>query len=209
MQIESDDLTVDNALFKSFDSLMRSQLDPHWHKIGPKTRQLVSDMATLRQLLTLLLATDCVGFNQYLETVVSSSGGGTNALGAAKAHPSPWLFLPAAETLMVTARKRVYLKESEVLKVAAADDHLQTQDDEEAAYWKEFEPSAEEEQEALAMMDAFEGETPQTLPIKTKPWWEDLHIKPVLEEQPKWQLLSEVLDEVEQDLHMNPSRPGS
>lgn len=188
-------------------------------------------MATLRQLLVLLLATDCVGFNQYLETVVSSSGGSTNASGATKAHLSPWLYLPAADQLMQAARKRVYLKDSEVPKVAPPTEEQQQQqenqasnapieashDDDEAAYWKEFEPTAEEEAEAIAMMDAFDdGPAASTFPTnplpslpKPKPWWDDLHIKPVLEEQPKWELLSEVLDEVEQDLHLHPSQPGA
>lgn len=50
-QMDLDDLNVDNAYFRSFDVLVRRQLDPVWHKVGPKTKQLVSDLATLRRLL--------------------------------------------------------------------------------------------------------------------------------------------------------------
>lgn len=213
---------MDNALFKSFDSLLRGQLDPHWHKIGPKTRQLVSDMTTLRQLLTYLLALDCVGFNQYLETVISSNGGGT--LGSVKAHPSPWLYLPAAERIIQASRKRVYLKESEVPKVSPpteAPDASNGANDEE--YWKDFEPNAEEEEEALRLMEAYDAGADLPQPANgasssarmapppaapAKKWYEDLHIKPILEEQPKWELLSQVLDEIEQDLHINPELPS-
>ena len=50
-QLDLDDLNVENAYFKSFDILVRRQLDSVWHKVGPRTKQLVSDLATLRRLL--------------------------------------------------------------------------------------------------------------------------------------------------------------
>ena len=49
-QLDIDDLTVENALFKSFDKVVRTQLNPVWHSVGPKTKQLVSDLTTLRKL---------------------------------------------------------------------------------------------------------------------------------------------------------------
>lgn len=52
LQLDLDDLTVESAYFKSFDAVVRRQLDPVWHKVGPRTKQLVSDLATLRRLLT-------------------------------------------------------------------------------------------------------------------------------------------------------------
>ena len=51
-QLEVDDLNVENAYFRSFDAIVRRQLDPVWHKVGPRTKQLVNDLATLRRLLT-------------------------------------------------------------------------------------------------------------------------------------------------------------
>lgn len=51
-QLDLDDLSVENAYFRSFDAIVRRQLDPVWHKVGPRTKQLVSDLATLRRLLT-------------------------------------------------------------------------------------------------------------------------------------------------------------
>jgi DNA excision repair protein ERCC-4 len=50
--LDLDDLSVENAYFRSFDAIVRRQLDPVWHKVGPRTKQLVSDLATLRRLLT-------------------------------------------------------------------------------------------------------------------------------------------------------------
>lgn len=51
-QLELDDLNIENAYFRSFDAVVRRQLDPVWHKVGPKTKQLVSDLSTLRRLLS-------------------------------------------------------------------------------------------------------------------------------------------------------------
>ena len=51
MQLDLDDITVENAYFRAFDQVVRRQLDPVWHKVGPKTKQLVGDLATLRSLL--------------------------------------------------------------------------------------------------------------------------------------------------------------
>jgi DNA excision repair protein ERCC-4 len=51
LQLELDDFNVENAYFRSFDMVVRRQLDPVWHKVGPKTKQLVNDLGTLRRLL--------------------------------------------------------------------------------------------------------------------------------------------------------------
>ena len=49
------DLTVENAMFKSFDGMMRAQLDPVWHRLGARTKSLVNDIKSLRKLM------GCVG----------------------------------------------------------------------------------------------------------------------------------------------------
>lgn len=46
---------MENGLFKSFDEIVRRQLDPIWHTLGKKTKQLVSDLKTLRKLLDYLV----------------------------------------------------------------------------------------------------------------------------------------------------------
>ena len=53
--MDIEDFTVENALFKSFDAIVRQQLDPIWHRVSQKTKQLVGDMKMLRRLLTLVL----------------------------------------------------------------------------------------------------------------------------------------------------------
>lgn len=54
-KVDVEDLTVENGLFKSFDEIVRRQLDPIWHTLGKKTKQLVSDLRTLRKLLDYLV----------------------------------------------------------------------------------------------------------------------------------------------------------
>lgn len=54
-KVDVEDLTVENGLFKSFDEIIRRQLDPIWHNLGKKTKQLVSDLKTLRKLLDYLV----------------------------------------------------------------------------------------------------------------------------------------------------------
>lgn len=54
-KVDVEDLTVDKGLFKSFDEIVRRQLDPIWHTLGKKTKQLVADLRTLRKLLDYLL----------------------------------------------------------------------------------------------------------------------------------------------------------
>ncbi|CAD6905668.1 unnamed protein product [Tilletia controversa] len=105
--IEVDEFTVDNAIFRSFDIMVRRQLDPVWHRVGPKTKQLVSDLTTLRSLMNYLLTYDAVTFQSYLETLIASNT--TTSSGALRQNPSPWLGLDAANTIFREAKARVYI----------------------------------------------------------------------------------------------------
>lgn len=49
--LEMDDWNVDSALHKSFDMIVRRQLDPVWHRVSWKTRQIVNDLTVLRGIL--------------------------------------------------------------------------------------------------------------------------------------------------------------
>ncbi|WAR24633.1 XPF-like protein [Mya arenaria] len=80
--IDAEEITVENAIAKSFDQTIRLQLDPIWHQLGPKTKQLVNDLKTLR----LILRTSEKQFGQN----------------------TGWLFLESADSLFVHARDRVY-----------------------------------------------------------------------------------------------------
>lgn len=96
-KVDVEDLTVENGLFKSFDEIIRSQLDPIWHTIGRKTKQLVSDLKTLRNLADYLLRYDAVTFLKYLDT-----------LRVAEGVRSVWMFANPTHKIFELAKRRVY-----------------------------------------------------------------------------------------------------
>eukprot|EP00887_Chlorella_sp_A99_P005233 scaffold1.g5233.t1 len=85
------------GLFRSFDDIVRRQLNPIWHMVSPKTRQIVADLRTLRMLSTYLLRFDPVTFLAYLDTLRATEG--INSI---------WLFQNAAHTIFEAAKSRVY-----------------------------------------------------------------------------------------------------
>lgn len=58
--IEMDDWTADSALHTNFDAIVRRQLDPVWHRISWRTKEIANDLTTLRNILHALLYYDCV-----------------------------------------------------------------------------------------------------------------------------------------------------
>ncbi|KAJ3035702.1 hypothetical protein HDV00_003463 [Rhizophlyctis rosea] len=110
--IDAEDFTVENAFFKSFDSMLRQQLDPIWHRIGQKSKQLVNDLKTLRKLLGYLVAYDCVTFNSFLETILTANSTDPTAVFRSEAAQSPWLLLDSAHTLFEVARQRVFRRKA-------------------------------------------------------------------------------------------------
>ncbi|CCU83083.1 unnamed protein product [Blumeria hordei] len=152
--LEMDDWNVDSALLKQFDSVIRRQLDPVWHRISRKTKQIVNDLSVLRGMLHSLLTYDAVSFNRHLDTILAAH---SPPPGSTRQNQSPWLFLDAAHTIFDTAKRRAY---SGKISGVNADD------------------------------------------IES--------LRPVLEEQPKWAVLADVLEEIEQDLNLNSgTRDGS
>lgn len=146
--LEMDDWNLDSALTKNFDVMVRRQLDPNWHRVSWKTKQIVSDLTVLRGLLQAVVAMDAVQFLQNLDTIHAAH---SPAPGSTRQNQSPWLFLDAAQTIFETGRKRVY---SGVNK-PGADSNIDS-------------------------------------------------VRPVLEEQPKWAVLADVLQEIDRDLYFEP-----
>ncbi|KAJ2955681.1 hypothetical protein NQ176_g11384 [Zarea fungicola] len=103
--LEMDDWNLDSALLKNFDVIVRRQLDPNWHRVSWKTKQIVNDLTVLRGLLNNVVAYDAVSFLQHLDTIHAAH---SPPPGSTRQTQSPWLFLDAAQTLFETARKRVY-----------------------------------------------------------------------------------------------------
>lgn len=168
--LEIEDWTLDSALHKSFDIIVRRQLDPVWHRISWRTKQIVGDLTVLRRILqygalpishdesemlnfgSCLLTYDCVTFYQHLETILATH---TPPPGLTRQSQSPWLFLDAAHTIFSLAKRRVYVGKAE------------------------GKPNVSREIPA--------------------------GLEPVLEELPKWSLLTEVLEEIEKEGYFNPA----
>ncbi|KAK4699648.1 DNA excision repair protein ERCC-4, partial [Phenoliferia sp. Uapishka_3] len=207
--LEVEDLTVENALFRSFDSLVRRQLDPVWHKVGPKTKGLVSDLTTLRKLQAYLLEFDSVSFNRFLETILTAQN--TTKGGFENKHKSPWLFTPAADTIFTLAQQRAYRKVAlpESKAGIAAKGKGKGREEEEGPPLDEF-AEWEEEEEVLRAMEMSMMEEKEDEEVK-KRRLRDRTLPPghesVLEEQPKWSLLADILAEVEDELYWSPVDP--
>ncbi|EED19385.1 DNA repair protein RAD1, putative [Talaromyces stipitatus ATCC 10500] len=147
--LDMEDWTLDSALHSNFDVAIRRQLDPIWHRVSFRTRQIVNDLTVLRAILHSLLTYDAVSLLKYLDTVVAAHSAPP---GSTRHSFSPWLFLDAAHVLFETAKSRVYRGK---------------------------------------ITGAFSAA-----------------LQPVLEEQPKWQVLAEILQEIEQDAYLNPTQRG-
>jgi DNA excision repair protein ERCC-4 len=111
--VDVSQFSVENALFKSFDTIVRQQLEPVWYRTSKRTRALVSDLQTLRKLLNFLVSLDCISFFEYLETVFDA---------ASSLHPSerPHWILNCSETVWQLSRDRVYELQRTQLVISAA-----------------------------------------------------------------------------------------
>ncbi|KAJ1023856.1 hypothetical protein NDA13_004690 [Ustilago tritici] len=181
--VEIDDFSIEHAIFRAFDVMVRRQLDPIWHRVSPKTKQLVGDLTTLRNLLNYLLTYDCVTFNSYLETILASST--TTLKRTTRQNQSAWLFMDAANVIFHEAKKRAYIWDD------ARAQQVPTTGPGEQEY--------ADDEEALRQAEA--GHTVQSDSRAEGPIPPE--VEPVLEENPKWHLLQEVLDEIEQEIHFN------
>lgn len=146
--LEMDDWNLDSALLKNFDVIVRRQLDPNWHRVSWKTKQIVNDLTVLRTILQSIVALDAVSFLQQLDTIHAAH---SPQPGSTRQTQSPWLFLDAAQTIFDTAKRRVYTGKQK--------------------------PGPDTNIDSL---------------------------RPVLEEQPKWAVLGEVLEEIDRDLYFEP-----
>ncbi|KIL60371.1 hypothetical protein M378DRAFT_14230 [Amanita muscaria Koide BX008] len=173
-----DELNVENAYFRSFDIIVRRKLDPVWHKVGPKTKQLVNDLSTLRQLLFYLVTYDPIQYHAYLETIIAANS--TTPSGGARQHQSPWLLTDAANIIFKYAKRRCYLTTTPHEAAPALD------------------PS--NDSDAWEALDELQGVSSAKDNTDMRPPWLPSGMEPVLEELPKWELLGEILLEIEGEI---------
>ncbi|XP_014771689.1 DNA repair endonuclease XPF [Octopus bimaculoides] len=98
--IDFDEITVENAIGKSFDIMIRHQLNPIWNQLSSKAKQIVSDLKTLRMICQDLTQYDCVTFFSVVNSICTSE----KTFG----ENSGWLFLDSADSLIVNSKMRVY-----------------------------------------------------------------------------------------------------
>ncbi|XP_076647013.1 DNA repair endonuclease XPF mei-9 isoform X1 [Halictus rubicundus] len=105
--LELDELNTENAIVKKFHKQLQSQLDPIWHQLSSTSKQLLSDLKTLRALLASLTYEDCVSFYSMLNRLRTMEYAVKN---------SGWLMLDSVDTLFKTAKNRVYNEKTGELK---------------------------------------------------------------------------------------------
>lgn len=130
-------------------------------------------------LISYLLSYDPLGFYSYLETLIASNT--TTATGNARQNQSPWMLTDAANTVFQTAKRRCYtLSKTNADRPSAVIDPT---DDEDA--WD--------------VLDELEGSGKRQSTKSSKSWIPE-GMDPVLEELPKWDLLADVLHEIEEEI---------
>ncbi|XP_064626071.1 DNA repair endonuclease XPF-like [Lineus longissimus] len=98
--IDTEEITTENALTKNFEKIIRHYLDPVWHQLGARTKQLVADIKTMRLLLRHLIQYDSVTFYSLVNSIRKNEMNfGQN---------SGWLFMDSADSLYIHARERIY-----------------------------------------------------------------------------------------------------
>ncbi|XP_066585729.1 DNA repair endonuclease XPF-like isoform X2 [Prorops nasuta] len=97
--LDMDDLTVENALTRKFHKQLQSQLDPIWNQLSSATKQLVTDLKTLRTFLTALTYEDSVSFYAMLNRLRTMDYA---------MKTSSWIMLDPVDTLFLNAKERIY-----------------------------------------------------------------------------------------------------
>ncbi|XP_053982136.1 DNA repair endonuclease XPF [Hylaeus volcanicus] len=103
--LDLDELTVENAIAKKFHKQLQSQLDPIWHQLSSTSKQLLSDLKTLRALLACLTYEDCVSFYAMLNRLRTMEYAVKN---------SGWLMLDSVDSLFKNGKSRVYNEKNEL-----------------------------------------------------------------------------------------------
>lgn len=130
-----------------------------------------------------LLTYDALAFHAYLETLIESNT--VNEAGNARHNQSSWMLTDAAHIMFEFAKRRCYTISAAREPAPRAYDI----DDEDA--W-----DALDEAEGLSGRRRQEVKEPQA----KRPFWLPKNMHPVLEELPKWSLVSAALQEIEEEM---------
>ncbi|KAJ3921663.1 hypothetical protein F5877DRAFT_35526 [Lentinula edodes] len=187
VELDLDSLNLPAAYFSSFDHIVRKQLDPIWHKVGPSTKALVRDLGVLRRLVGYLLVYDPLQFHSFCQSLVESATS-TNSESGSGSGKSQWMLTDAANIVFQAAKRRCFVDvQPEQGEVIDLDDDDEAWD---AVFELEGRPS-----EARQSTNKGKGKA-----TGKRPGWLPKEINPVLEELPKWSLLAEILEEIEVEI---------
>ena len=215
--LQSLNLSIEAGLLRNFESILRSELTPIQHKLSSKTRSILADLSALRSAISYLINYDCVTFYRYLLLAKSS------AVNSPSGH-STWLLSDSAERLFKLAKQRLYTYQpaaspSALLSMIAKRDELALKAKHAQAKTK-LQPSCRgrvggvsgsgaSASDAMELSSDDDDATPVAAHAATvaataasaavlHASHDSIHL--VLEENPKWSLLVDTLEEIEQDV---------
>ncbi|KAJ4473855.1 hypothetical protein J3R30DRAFT_3684817 [Lentinula aciculospora] len=187
VELDLDSLNLPAAYFSSFNHIVRKQLDPIWHKVGPSTKALVRDLGVLRRLIGYLLVYDPLQFHSFCQSLVEAATSNNPESGPGK---SQWMLTDAANIVFQAAKRRCFV---DVPVQDQSDEEVIDLDDDDEAWDAVFELEGRPS-EIRQSTDKNKGKTGK------RPKWLPKEIHPVLEELPKWSLLAEILQEIEGEI---------
>ena len=100
-------ISLDSGLSTAFDSIIKTELEPVWHRVSPRSRQLIADVTSLRQAIGYLINYDAVTFYRFLLALRAQCSSSTYSM---------WLLSEPADRLFKQAKSRVYDFESGAMK---------------------------------------------------------------------------------------------
>lgn len=199
---ELDHVTLESSFFHSFDASLKRDLGPIWHKLSVSTKQLLADVRDLRQLAAHVLRYDAISFYRYLLTMRHARKG-----------TSLWLQTGAADNLFALAKARVYSvahievrnlttvssSSSSSSSTAICNHSVSTMHNPlvKAAASTFRAPPSHAAAGVLPTASSTVKAPPNTNSITLQPCTHlEAEIELVWEQMPKWNVLSDILDEV-------------
>ena len=95
-----EEFSVDSVLSYDFERQVRTMLDPVSFSVSRKSKQLLTDLKTLRNILINLLQRDCVSFYHFINEIRKNE--------EVFASNTGWLFMKEADSLFTNAKLRVF-----------------------------------------------------------------------------------------------------
>lgn len=104
--IETEYWDMDNVHDEDFVLRVRLSLESQWHRISWTSKQLVSDIGTLKDLLSELFTEDSLTFYQRVQGILDANMRNSNNGIWSSMTMSPWLMMDEATTIISYAKER-------------------------------------------------------------------------------------------------------